>query len=245
MKWYVAVTTAPRKDPTIQTCLESLIHCGWEPHIFAEPESIITSHPTIQNSIRLGIWRNWTNSVKIALLSKAEVIMTVQDDTLFHPDSKTFVESIMWPAENCGFVSLYTPKHYTIRKDKTLRPRGINKIITRSLWGACALIWPRQVLENIIKDPIIDAWAGAPPKSKNKKVMEVRRNNPHIIANSDTAIGKLMNKHRYSMWFIDPSPVQHIAQYSTIAHGNNSGRRNAFRIADHSIPLDYQVKSCS
>lgn len=245
MKWAVAVTTAPRKECTLIQCLESLSACGWEPFVCAEPNSTTTNYPTIQNSTKLGIWRNWINSVRECLKTDAEVIMTVQDDSLFHPDSKDYVESIMWPAPDCGFISLYTPKHYTIRKDKTMRSVGVNKIVTRSLWGACALVWPRNVLEKIIVHPLIDNWVGAPPKSGNKQVIENRRKNPETIANSDTAIGKLMNRHKLTMWFVDPSPVQHIARYSTISHGDNTGRRNAYRIADHSIPLAYQTKSCS
>ena len=245
MKWEVAITTAPRKECTLQQCIDSLRDCGWEPTIFAEPGSTNTNCLTIHNSTKLGIWNNWVNSVRCALKTDAEVIMTVQDDTLFHPDSKKFVESIMWPSPDCGFISLYTPKHYTIRRDKTIRPVGVNKIVTKSLWGACALVWPREVLEKVINHPLIEAWAGAPPKSGNKEVIQRRIDNPHTIANSDTAIGKIMNRMKYTMRFVDPPPVQHIARFSTISHGDNTGRRNAYRIADHSIPLEYQVKPCS
>lgn len=245
MKWEVAITTAPRRECTLKQCVESIRNCDWEPTIYAEPGSTGIDCLTVHNKTKLGIWRNWVNSVKCSLSTDADVIMTVQDDTLFHPDSKIFVEDIMWPSLDCGFISLYTPKHYTIRRDKTIRSVGVNKIVTKSLWGACALVWPRSVLERIMVHPLIDSWAGAPPKSGNKKVIENRRANPETIANSDTAIGKLMNRCNYSMWFVDPSPVQHIAKYSTISHGDNTGRRNAYRIADHSVPLKNQVQPCS
>jgi hypothetical protein len=71
--------------------------------------------------------------------------------------------------------------------------------------------------------------------------MQRRRDNPHTIANSDTAIGKICNAMGLGMYFVDPSPVDHIARFSTIGHGGNNGRRNAYRIADHSLPLAYQV----
>lgn len=255
IEWYVIVTTAPRKDPTLQVCIDSLRDCGWDnPIVLAEPDSPPSDANTIINPERLGVWRNWVKSVRLALESDAEVIMTVQDDTQFHPDSKLYAQEIMWPASDCGFVSLYTPKHYSMRDDRLLRTLrrhdpgtshlrapGVNKIITRSLWGACALIWPRKVLEHIITLPIIDEWLGAIPRSRNPAVYDNRRKNPHIIANSDTAIGKIMNTNKYSMWFVDPSPVAHIAQYSAIGHGDNKGRRNAYRIADHTLPLHHQV----
>lgn len=235
--WFVAITTAPRKQPTLFQCIDSIRAAGWEPVVFAEPNSPQSNAKTITNPQQLGVWHNWLSSVKYALEnSSASLILTVQDDTLFHPDSRTFTESILWPASNIGFLSLYTPKHYSL-----IREPGINHIYTRSLWGACALVWPRKILEQVIEHPIAKSWAGARPKSGNKGVYESRRKNPHTIANSDTAIGKIMNSMARSMYFIDPSPVSHIAVHSTINHGGNLGRRNCYRCADHSIPLSKQV----
>lgn len=245
MKWAVAVTTAPRKECTLNTCLDSISICGWENiHIFSEPESTLptigTNHINLE---RLGVWRNWVQSVRwIITNTDAELILTVQDDSLFHPDSKEYVEQALWPSNDCGFISLYTPKHYTIIKKKYTKPPGLNRIITKSLWGACALVWSRYVLEQIVLEhPLIDTWLGAAPKSKDKSIYQKRKENPSLIANSDTAIGKIINSRGLTMWFVDPSPVQHIAKYSTISHGDNTGRRNCFRPADHSIPLIYQA----
>ena len=43
------------------------------------------------------------------------------------------------------------------------------------------------------------------------------------------------------MFFVDPSPVQHIAEMSTISHGDNTGRRNCLRCAPWDKPLTEQV----
>ena len=254
MKWYVAVTTAPRKECTLISTLESLEDCGWEPTVFAEPDSTPTARLTYHNSERLGVWRNWVHSIHTALESDADIIMTVQDDCDFHPESKQYVESILWPSRDCGFVSLYTPKHYSIyassvlrklrRVDPStpeLRPVGVNRIYTQSLWGACALVWPRKVLEQVAQHRLIEHWVGAVPRSGNPAVYKKRMENPSMIANSDTAIGKIMNQMSKSMWFIDPSLAVHTAKYSTIGHGGNDGRRNAYRKADHTIPLSEQL----
>lgn len=253
-RWYVAVTTAPRKDCTLEKCILSLRSCGWEPTVFAEPGSTLTDALTVHNTEKLGVWYNFLKSARHALESDADIIMTVQDDSLFHPDSKSYTESILWPAANCGFVSLYTPKHYTIYENRTLkllrrkdpntpelRPVGVNHIFTQSLWGACALVWPRKVLEALVEHRIAKHWVGATPRSGNPAVYKSRMANPSMIANSDTAIGKVLNAMNKTMWFVDPSPVQHIAVHSTISHGSNTGRRNAYRIADHIIPLAEQV----
>jgi hypothetical protein len=237
--WSVVVTTAPRPEPTLPACLESLEVCGWEPVVFAEPNSVPTSHLTFNHPVRLGVWHNWIASARYALSTGADYILTAQDDTDYHPDSREFIESIPWP-QSAGFVSLYTPKHYTLR-GKTSRPPGINRIVTNSLWGACALVWTRDTLEATLAHPLINSWLGASPRSRNAAVYATRAANPHMIANSDTAIGKIMNRLKYNMYFIDPSPCTHTAQFSAIGHGDNRGRRNAYRRADHSISLWDQV----
>ena len=244
-KWFTAVATAPRPDCTLQRCIDSLIIAGFDPVIFAEPGSTkVASCQTFPNSERKGVWYNWLQSCEYALNnSDADVIMTVQDDSLFHPDSKSFAESILWPDEETGFVSLYTPKHYSLMphfKTKQ-RPTGVNRINTRSMWGACALIWPREVLEQVMDHEITKKWLGAPTKSRSESVMQKRRDNRHLVQNSDTAIGKIMNRMGRKMFFVDPSPVEHIAEHSVVGHGGNKGRRNCMRCAKWSESLESQV----
>ncbi|MEX0642053.1 MAG: hypothetical protein WD468_05100 [Pirellulales bacterium] len=238
--WFVAVTTAPRKSCTLLQCIKSLRAAGWEPTVFAEPGSTTSDAETIWNATKLGVWHNWLTSAKYALeKTDAEVILTVQDDSRFHPDSRVYTESILWPAENTGFISLYTPKHYSIepRNKTSLRPVGVNRVVTRSLWGACALVWPRQVLEAVVHSKTATEWVGVKPRNGSAAVLQRRRENPSLIANSDTAIGRIVNRMERSMWFVDPSPVRHIAKHSTISHGGNDGRRNCYRCADHAVPL--------
>jgi hypothetical protein len=254
--WAVVVTTAPRKEPTLSVCLDSLLIAGWNPKIFAEPSgdygflNSAYKDNMIMHKNKKGVWWNWVESCRWALENTtAENIMTVQDDSLFHPESKQWVEKFLWPAENTGFVSLYTPKHYSVRshlKNKPERPLGLNRITTKSLWGACALIFPRSVLEEMMSSPFIDNWRGARLRTKSawKNKQKERGENPHTIANSDTAIGKMMNSMGKSMWFMDPSPVRHIAEHSAMGHGGNKGRRNCGRCAKYSVSLDDQIPFC-
>lgn len=248
LKWFCAVTTAPRKTSTLQTCLESMEVAGFQPFVFAEPGNYNLppefSHSLVMHKKRLGVWHNWLFSLRYALEnSDANIIMTVQDDSLFHPDSRQFTESILWPHDRVGFVSLYTPAHYNKKPNfKTVkRPCGINRIYTRSMWGACALVWPRKVVEEMLEQPLIKTWIGAPTKTRNSKVMQRRAANPHLVQNSDTAIGKLMNRMDRSMWFMDPSPVNHFATTSTAQHGGNGGNRNCGRCAKWSESLFDQI----
>jgi len=250
-KWHAVVTTAPRKDPTLSSCLDSLMIAGWDFNVFAEPAKYDFlnqeyKNKTIFNEKKLGVWWNWIESARWALSNTdADVIMTVQDDAVFHPDSKDMVEQFMWPSKDVGFISLYTPKHYSLKpRQKNLqRPIGLNRIATKALWGACALVWPRKVLEQVMQHELIEGWLGAPLKTKSAWAERqiLRRAEPWTIQNSDTAIGKIMNRMERTMWFLDPSPVQHVAQYSAINHGGNKGRRNCGRCAKFSHPLNDQI----
>jgi len=245
VKILAAVTTAPRKENKAPETIASLHAAGFDNVVaFAEPESEPLSCKTITNKVRLGVWSNWVQSVRYALTTDADVIITVQDDADFHPDSREFLESILWPAANCGFVSLYIPKHYTIDKNGSYKPPGVYRVVTNSLWGAVALAFPRAVLERALKHTLIKEWRGVPPKKCNMASWtRARLKNKAIIQNSDTAIGKIMNSMGKTMWFVDPSPVSHIGSHSSIGHGDNTGRRNAIRIADKGVPLHSQVFS--
>jgi hypothetical protein len=54
-------------------------------------------------------------------------------------------------------------------------------------------------------------------------------------------VAAFLNAIGLGMYFLDPSPVSHIARYSTIGHGGNDGRRNAYRLARHDVSLLKQV----
>ena len=241
MRWIALITTAPRQDCTLLQCIASVRAAGWEPVIFAEPGSTPTDCETIWNETRRGCWHNWYAAAKYGVASGAERIITIQDDTAFHPESRAFVDTIRWPPD-AAFVSLYTPSHYQIINKRHWRPRGLNRIETRSLWGACAMAFESRVLRDMINHQIAKTWLGVPPKNVRPKESRAKRAaEPWTIANSDTAIGKIANAMRLGMYFLDPSLVSHIAEHSSIGHGDNTGRRNAARIADHSKPLAGQV----
>ena len=232
---FVGVTTAPRTPSTLLPCLYSLQCAGFSPIVFAEPGSQTTKLPTVHNTEKLGIWRNWVSMVKYALSTSASSFLFVQDDIVFHEDTKEFLEGI----EVEGFLSLYTSRKYGYRKEP-----GIHRVYTKSLWGACALYFPRRVLEQVYSHSIISSWKGAASRGGRKKRLSVykkREEDPTLIGNSDTAIGKIMNSLDLPMLFISPSPGTHIASTSTVKHGGNGGNRNCYPCASPTLPLAEQV----
>jgi hypothetical protein len=127
-----------------------------------------------------------------------------------------------------------------------MKPLGLNRIITSALWGACALVFPRDTVQQILNHPLTQNWTGIPPKDLSERekhnLLQEKKNKSYLIQNVDTLIGQVLNGIGLEMWCIDPSPVQHIAVYSSIGHAdNNTGKRNCLRCADHKKPLDRQV----
>jgi len=193
-RWSAIVTTSPRRDCTLGRCLDSMAACGWTPTIFAEPGSThVDGYDVIQNSERLGAWHNWLRASRWALSQQSDLILTAQDDALFHPNSQEFIESIRWP-RRAAFVSLYTPMHYTIDRKQRLQPTGVRKVATHNLWGALSLVWKPDTLAAVVNHPLVDSWLGVAPKRQDgerrddyKKrtaaAFSDRRSDPSLIAN--------------------------------------------------------------
>lgn len=268
-RWAVGVYAAPRKEATLARVIASLQAAGWTPTIQAEPNTFAPKGVrTVFNPARKGVVHNF-RALALRLLEEnpdADTLMTCQDDAEFHPDSKTFAESILWPAEDTAFVSLYCSRAHSMERHELLPP-GVRKLSAPYLWGDLALIWPRAVLEAYVRSPLLVNWRGTPGDLRNlgRRITRAAEGlNPYLrglllsgehlclrsasgLANpyprgSDVAAGMFARAEGMSMWVVDPSPVRHIAFYSTIAgHGDNTGNRNCARPADHRRPLLEQV----
>lgn len=243
-KWSVVVTTAPRVECTLKQSLESIVDCGWDqPVVFAEPSSTVSDCETYWNDTRLGVWHNWLKASRWALQQGSEYVLTIQDDAEFHPQCKELVESIEWPRD-AGYVSLYTPRHYQFWKDKSPRPNGFYSVKTESMWGAVALVFKSEILQQLVDHPRALSWLGVRCRKRSNwpELKQKRIDNPHMIQNSDTIIGSILTKSlKRKLCYFNPSPCSHFSKHSACGHGGNDGNRNSFFIADHSLPLDHQI----
>ena len=282
-QWAVGITTAPRtQHRTLPECVASVKAAGWSPILFSEPgtqTSDIDAEVRV-NENRLGLWHNWLRMSKTLLeeFPDADAILTIQDDTVFHPQSKAWAESHLWPTKRMCLFSFYCPMHYSVRCDiadahgkvvKTdlpyekakqyltkkrrregfkridrPKPTGFHRIRTTSLWGACALVFQRELLERVVSHKVADTWQGVAPKRKKTQKRTARQNQirewkesrqrePWRIQNSDTAIGRIVNKLGGELWFTEPSLADHIADASAdgVGHGGRGGRRSARQLA--------------
>lgn len=126
----------------------------------------------------------------------------------------------------CSYPDAESAKEFAKRKaGRTVAtyewPRpAVNRIATNSLWGACALAFPRESLRKILDHRIARNWKGA-----------AGRHCRPATKNSDTCIGKVCNALKLPMMFVNPSLARHVAKISSIGHGDNNGRRNCLYYA--------------
>ena len=98
---------------------------------------------------------------------------------------------------------------------------GCLPVATDSLWGACALAFPRASLEKIVRHKLAERWRGYNGRQTGVE-----------IKNVDTAIGKICNALGLKMWFWHPSLAQHFAVKSSLpGHGGCTGKRAAAYVA--------------
>lgn len=203
--WAVGVTTAPRKEPTLGTCLRSLARAGWEsPRIFAEPGSEIPPEfgrlPVTQRETTYRAWPNFYHGLA-ELLNRnptADAFMLAQDDVLFWPGDdrwtlREYLERALWPSSGkIGAVSLYCSAAYH-------QPSwGWHKLERPWVWGALALIFPRDGLVSFLETTGAE-W--------------LKAGNTHKV---DIAVGVWATSYSREMWHCSPSLAKHVGLHSTV-----------------------------
>lgn len=216
--WAVGVTTSPRKEPTIDICLDNLARAGWEqPRLFVDEGTDLADHqlclPVTYRQDKAGAWSNFYLALQELLMRQpdADAYLLVQDDAVFYDGEnlREYLESSLWPDENIAVVSLYCPEPYTRRHFGWQRSGG------KWVWGALALVFPNEAARRFVVDHDVfnHRWSG-------------RRKHAQI----DVVVGDWALRHDRDVWYPVPSLVQHIGQTSTIWHeGRASGKRRADR----------------
>ena len=204
--WAVGVTTAPRRQPTVDTCLASLIASGWDsPRLFIDGDVTIPDrHRHLPSTYRdgpIGAWPNYyrTLSELLEIESSADAYMIVQDDVLFpaYSSTRAYVETVLWPGTAPGLVSLYCCADYTAH-EAGWSPWG-------GTWqyGALAFVFSRELATSFLTD---DRVRNRQSKSPSK----------HQNAGIDTVIGDWARRHDVPVFRPTPSLVQHIGHVSAI-----------------------------
>lgn len=200
--WAVGITTAPRRQPTLERCLRSLQACGWDQlHLFIDGDvSVAEEFSAASRTTRqpaAGAWRNFYLSLSELLRRSptATALMMVQDDALWptHLPVRDYLEQIRWPDDGRFVISPYCCADYTEEKS------GWHEFRDTWAYGAVALIFSRSAAEEFLADPIV-----------------VERCCHDYQAGIDTVIGEWAKRRGIRVIFPTPSLVQHIGEVSTL-----------------------------
>lgn len=204
-RWAVGVTTAPRRQPTLDLCLDSLARAGWDgPRLFVDSTVTIpdrfTHLPLTLRETKIGAWPNYYLALMELLMRDpgADAFMLVQDDAIFYDrqDLRGHLEQVLWPADPIGLVSLYCSKAYTRPKAGWHRKKGAWS------WGALAFVFPRRLAKQFVCDSIVleHRWSG--PKRG--------------LVIIDYVVGAWASRRQVPIHYPCPSLVQHIGATSTL-----------------------------
>ena len=217
ISWAVGVTTAPRPEPTLARTLDSLAIAGWErPRLFVEPDSEIPPRfadlPRSDRDEPLGAFANWYLALAELVMRspRAEAYFMVQDDVVFARGVRPFLERALWPAANCGAVSIYCPSHYAVGQ-----PAGFH--LEDRGWGT----WAAQAL--LFSNP------SARSLLASCELVNHRHHGPRDGSrNIDCVVGLWCRQTGMPFYVYTPSLAQHIGETSTLyARASAAGRRRA------------------
>lgn len=187
----VVVTTAPRAVSYLDQTLSSLHAAGFHTVSVVEDAGG-------------GINATYKAALRQAMKDRdASSVLVCQDDILVARGLRDWLEQQSWPDDHVGCLSLYCAQPY--HQDDTgwwefpLQPTRIMRQPWARVYGALAMLWPRQSAELFL--------SATPPFDGRNKV--------------DQLIGKWCMESRRSLWVHSPSLVEHIGDVSACGGANS------------------------
>lgn len=213
--WSVGVTTAPRIQSVLETCLNGIVQAGWnDVHLFLDGTVRIPpafGHLTTSwREQSVGASTAWYLALAelVALQPQADAYLIFQDDVLVHWGDalRQYLELALWPAAKPGLVSLYTPG--------LISQRGWHRIPPTWDWGTLAIIFPNVLAKAYLSDPEVVRNSLPTRPGEHRPIPEIVR--------------KWVRRSRLDVWCPSPSLTQHIGSTSTIwPHAGLSRKRSA------------------
>ena len=219
-KWAVGITTAPRRLPTLEQCVHSVLAAGWdEPMLLIDGDvEILPSMSGLRasrHSPAAGALPNYILALWELYLRHpaADAYLMIQDDALMLGSSATrqYLESFLWPDDGACIASLYCSTKYV------QETAGWHKFDKSWVWGAVAFVFSRDALKAFISSPIVFDHRELPD---DQGLIEI-----------DVLIGKVAVALDIPIYYPSPSLVQHIGTISTLwdtARAVNGRRASQF-----------------
>lgn len=200
-KWAVGITTAGRRQSTVDRSISSVIRAGWDDiRLFVDADGHIPQRysglPATRHDAQLGAWANYYLAL-VELYQRnphADAYMIVQDDVVLYPHSnlRDYLEAVLWPEQDNCVVSLFCSQLYA---NETW---GWHRYRERWQWGAQAFVFSSTALRRFF--------------SNNFTVDHCLRSDREI----DTAIGVWAKQNAVPIYYPTPSLAQHIGHVSTL-----------------------------
>ena len=226
-EWAVAVTTAPRKQATLDHCLESLIATGWKsPRIIADGDVEISANwnhlPITRRIPQIGAWPSYYLTLIELMMRQphADAYLIVQDDVVMfeHPQLRAYLESILWPDRRPGIVSLFCSRAYA-------QPiSGWHRLEKNLVWGGQALIFSQEAAIHVVSD---------------LQIVRHRFQGNKGLTNIDGLIGAWAFETDTPVYVSSPSLAQHIGHVSSLWQTPRAFiNRSAAHFAGDSLSID-------
>ncbi|QEL18661.1 hypothetical protein PX52LOC_05695 [Limnoglobus roseus] len=212
-KWGVGITTSPRRQPTLEMCLDGVVRAGWEePLLFLDGTVRIPDRyadlPVTWRENGIGAWPAWYLAMAELCFQRpdADAYVILQDDVLLHDRGplREYLERVLWPGDRPGVISLF----YTGIDAR----HGWSR--TGWHWGAQGFVFPPGVARAMLADADLSrtwlATAGGPHSPIPERIHE------------------WVVRAGVDVWFANPSLSQHAGNASTIwSEAHISGGRKA------------------
>ena len=217
----IAMTTAPRRRPTLHRALATLHAAGFseDVHLFAEPGTFDQLPRPISpqlikhdNAVKRGCFGNWKHAI-MHLLSKttANWLLVVQDDAIWTPGAAAVLHAQMIERQEprTGFLSPYVTTKDAV---ESAFVDGWNECrIGWTFWGALAFCMKRVAAEELLRHPRFAQHRG--PQQVDA-----------IVAAS------MLELTRPSFVHV-PSLVDHVGDTSTIGNDDVAGSIRGYRFS--------------
>lgn len=212
-KWAVGVTTSPRRQPTLDQCLDHLTRAGWQtPHLFMDGAVRIPERyghlPGTLRSPAVGAFPNHYLALCELTLREphADAFLIFQDDAIVYDGEnvREYLERTLWPGDAAWVASLYCADPYTASRFGWHRLRGA------WIWGALAFVFSRAAAQKYLRDWRVCRHRWGPRDWSSRGGLTL----------IDCVIGRWARRRRVPVWFPTPSLVQHIGETSTLYMSN-------------------------
>jgi hypothetical protein len=213
-RWAFGVTTASRRQSTLEDCLDSIVRSGWnDPRLFLDgscriPERYNDLAVTWRENF-IGVWPAWFLALAELILQQpdADAYVLLQDDVVLYDREslRDYLERILWPGDQPSIISLFST-------DPEPNP-GWHRMDKAWHWGAQGFIFAPEIARAIFADPILSFTCFAASSEEHVPI-------PKTLC-------EWIQRSNIDVWYANPSLSQHIGNTSTIwtDASMTSGRR--------------------